>query len=132
MTLLIIFAIIVLAICLYGSHKNESYEQIQKRLAEEKHANDQKVDNLLEDLHNETRCIEAVIQAEIVGDETTKGAILTNTYKGPLPERRDDGGWLSIYDNLRILKIAGINHRQGISRYVGRVECALVPEPDNE
>ena len=132
MTLLIIFAIIVFAICLYGSRKNESYEQIQKRLAEEKYANDQKVDNLLVDLKNETRRIEAVIQAEIVGDETTKGAILTNTYKGPLPERRDDGGWLSIYDNLRILKIAGINHRQGISRYVGRVECALVPEPDNE
>ena len=40
MTLLIIFAIIVLAICLYGSRKNESYEQIQKRLAEEKYAND--------------------------------------------------------------------------------------------
>lgn len=35
-------------------------------------------------------------------------------------------------DNLRILKIAGINYRDGISRYVGRVNCALVPEPDNE
>ena len=127
MTLLVIFAIIVLSVCLYVSHKNESYEQIQKRLAEEKHANDQKVDNLLADLKNETRRIQAVIQAEIVCDETTKGAILTNTYKGPLPERRDDGGWLSIYDNLRILKIAGINHRHGISHYVGRVECALVP-----
>lgn len=128
MTLLIIFAIIVIAICLYGSRKNESYEQIQKRLAEEKYANDQKVDNL----QNDTRRIEAVIQAEIVGDMLTADAIKRNDYHGPLPERRDDGGWLSIYDNLRILKIAGINHRQGISRYVGRVECALVPEPDNE
>lgn len=132
MTLLIIFAIIVVAICLYGSHKNESYEQIQKRLAEEKHANDQKADNLLADLKNETCRIQALIQAEIVGDMLTADAIKRNDYHGPLPERRDDGGWLSIYDNLRILKIAGINHRQGISRYVGRVECALVPEPDNE
>lgn len=128
MTLLIIFGIIVFAICLYGSRKNESYEQIQKRLAEEKYANDQKVDNL----QNDTRRIEAVIQAEIVGDMLTVDAINRNDYHGPLPERRDDGGWLSIYDNLRILKIAGINHRQGISRYVGRVECALVPEPENE
>jgi len=37
-----------------------------------------------------------------------------------------------MFDNLRILKIVGINHRQGIGRYVGRVECAMVPEPDNE
>ena len=132
MTLLIIFAIIVFAICLYGSRKNESYEQIQKRLAEEKYANDQKVDNLLVDIKNETRRIQAVIQADIVGDHLTADRIKRNDYDGPLQERRDDGGWLSIYDNLRILKIAGINHRQGISRYVGRVECALVPEPDNE
>ena len=128
MTLLIIFAIIVFAICLYVSRKNESIEQIQKRLAEEKYANDQKVDNL----QNDTRRIQAVIQAGIVGDMLTADAINRNDYHGPLPERRDDGGWLSIYDNLRILKIAGINHRQGISRYVGRVECALVPEPENE
>ena len=90
------------------------------------------VDAMLFNLQNDTRRIEAVIQAEIVGDMLTMDSIRRNDYHGPLPERRDDGGWLSIYDNLRILKIAGINHRQGISRYVGRVECALVPEPDNE
>ena len=75
---------------------------------------------------------ETLIQADLVGDRKTLRAIDDKTYSGPLPERRDDGGWLSIYDNLRILKIAGINHRQGIKRYLGRVECALVPEPDNE
>ena len=90
------------------------------------------VDAMLDNLKNETRRIEAFIQAGIVGDTLTVSAIESGTYTGPLPERRADGGWLSIYDNLRILKIAGINHRQGISRYVGRVECALVPEPDNE
>ena len=90
------------------------------------------VDGLLEDLELETRRLQAIIQAGIVGDKFVPGAIESGSYTGALPERRDDGGWLSIYDNLRILKIAGINHRQGISRYVGRVECALVPEPDNE
>jgi len=75
---------------------------------------------------------QALIQAGIVGDSWAVDAINTGSYRGPLPEKRDDGGWLSIYDNLRILKIAGINHRAGIERYVGRVECALVPEPDNE
>lgn len=94
--------------------------------------NGNNVDAMLFNLQNDTRLIQAVIQAEIVGDMLTMDSINRNDYHGPLPERRDDGGWLSIYDNLRILKIAGINHRQGISRYVGRVECALVPEPDNE
>lgn len=94
--------------------------------------NGNNVDVMLDNLQNDTRRIQAVIQAEIVGDMLTMDSIKRNDYHGPLPERRDDGGWLSIYDNLRILKIAGINHRQGISRYVGRVECALVPEPDNE
>jgi hypothetical protein len=94
--------------------------------------NGDNVDAMLSNLQNDKRRIEAVIQAEIVGDMLTMDSVKRNDYHGPLPERRDDGGWLSIYDNLRILKIAGINHRQGISRYVGRVECALVPEPDNE
>ena len=89
-------------------------------------------DDLLVDLDLEARRMQAVIQAGIVGDKYVPGAIESGSYTGPLPERRADGGWLSIYDNLRILKIAGINHRQGISRYVGRVECALVPESDNE
>ena len=84
------------------------------------------------DLGTMAQRAQALIQAELVGDHLTETSINGGNYTGPLPERRADGGWLSIYDNLRILKIAGINHRQGISRYVGRVECALVPEPDNE
>ena len=79
-----------------------------------------------------SRKAEAMIQADIVGDIKTINSINDNSYSGPLPEKRSDGGFLSIYDNLRILKIAGINHRQGIDRYLGRVECALVPEPQNE
>ena len=84
------------------------------------------------DLGTMAQRAQALIQAELVGDHLTETSINAGNYTGPLPERRADGGWLSIYDNLRILKIAGINYRQGISRYVGRVACALVPEPDNE
>lgn len=79
-----------------------------------------------------TQKAEALIQANIVGDETIADAINADTYSGPLPEKRADGGWLSIFDNLRILNIAGINHRKNIEHYTGRVECALVPEPTNE
>ena len=133
MTFFLIIVLIVGAIIafIYLSDKNagKTYEQIQHEVAGESEHND---NTLLTDLQNETRRIQAFIQAGIVGDHLTETAINDGTYNGPLPERRGDGGWLSIYDNLRILKIAGINHRQNISRYVGRVECALVPEPDNE
>ena len=127
-TVLIVGAIIAF---MFLSDKNagKTYEQIQHEVAGETEPN---VDTLLADLQNETRCVEAFIQAGLVGDQFTIDAINAGSYNGPLPQKRSDGCWLSIYDNLRILKIVGINHRQGICRYVGRVECALVPEPDNE
>ena len=135
MTFFLIIVLITGAIIafMYLSEKNsgKDYGQIQREVAgiTESKVN---TDDMLANLQNETRRIEAFIQAGLVGDQFTIDAINAGSYNGPLPERRADGGWLSIYDNLRILKIAGINHRQGISRYVGRVECALVPEPDNE
>ena len=46
--------------------------------------------------------------------------------------RKNDGGWLSIFDNLRILKVVGMNFRQGMNRYKGFIDAALVPEPKNE
>lgn len=133
MTFFLIIVLIVGAIIafMYLSDKNagKDYGQVQREVAASMSGMYVKD---IPDLQNETRRIEAFIQAGIVGDTLTADSLSSGTYTGPLPERRDDGGWLSIYDNLRILKIAGINHRQGISRYVGRVECALVPEPDNE
>ena len=71
-------------------------------------------------------------QAEVAGNDLVRGAILSNTYTGPWPERRGDGGWLSIFDNLRIMKVAGMNFRQGMNRYKGFIDAALVPEPKNE
>ena len=75
---------------------------------------------------------EAATQAKESGHDDVYQAIMDNIYGGPLPERRSDGGWTSIFDDLRILSIAGINHRQNIVRYKGRNTVALVPEPSNE
>lgn len=133
MTFFLIIVLIVGAIIafMFLSEKNsgKDYGQVQREVAAS--MSGMYVKDMPDPL-DESRRIEAFIQAGIVGDHLTETAINDGTYNGPLPERLGDGGWLSIYDNLRILKIAGINHRQGISRYVGRVECALVPEPDNE
>ena len=129
-----LFLFSILAVCgialtiwyVANSGKEEkSYQQRQLEMAIA-------MDGGRADLGTMAQRAQALIQADIVGDHLTETSINAGTYTGPLPERRADGGWLSIFDNLRILKIAGINHRQGISRYVGRVECALVPEPDNE
>jgi len=75
---------------------------------------------------------EAATQAKESGHDDVYQAIMANTYDGALPERRSDGGWTSVFDDLRILSIAGINHRQNIVRYKGRNTIALVPEPSNE
>ena len=116
---------------------NQSYRQRQLEAAQriakaESEKRDAEHDDLLAKARQLMRQGEALIQAELAGKDTIRDAILSNSYSGPWPERRDDGGWLSVFDNLRILKIAGINRREGIDRYVGRVDCALVPEPDNE
>ena len=83
-------------------------------------------------LERESARIEALIQADEAGHEDVHKQLEDNTYTGPMPERRSDGGWTSIFDDLRILSIAGINHRQAISHYKGRNTVALVPEPKNE
>ena len=103
-----------------------TYEQTQREAA------GISADDIIANLNRETAKAEAFIQAGIVGDQKAIDDINAGCYNGPLPERRSDGGWFSIYDELRILKIAGINYRSGIAKYVGRVACALVPEPENE
>jgi hypothetical protein len=89
-------------------------------------------DELLRDAALMMQKIEAMIQADETGRADIRQQLESETYTGPLPERRNDGGWTSIFDDLRILSIAGINHSQGINRYTGRNTVALVPEPQNE
>ena len=128
-----IFIIILVAIVflIVNVSKNaNSHEDTQLELAAK--LNGKTDDELIKEAVGFMTRTEALKQAELCGDDHTKNAILNNTYKGPWPERRDDGGWLSIYDDLRILKVAGINYRTGIGRYKGFIDVALVPEPQNE
>ena len=136
MGILIFIIIVCVIVMMFKSlaHQHNSHEDVQRELAA-KYANQEQEksdDDLLANARLLMRKTEAMIQADLAGNQTVYDAIMSNNYSGPLPERRDDGGWLSVFENLRILKIAGINRREGIDRYVGRVDCALVPEPDNE
>lgn len=123
----IIMFIAIVVMIAQVSRQAQTHEDTQRELAQ-KLTNDE----LISELEQKKLNAEVMIQSMIVGDTDTYNAVLNNTYRGPWPEPRADGGYLSLYDNLRILKIAGINYRTGINRYLGRVMCALVPEPDNE
>ena len=123
----IVMFIAIVVMIAQVSRQAQSHEDTQRELAK-KLTNDE----LISKLEKKKLNAEVMIQSMIVGDTDTYNAVLNNTYRGPWPEPRADGGYLSLYDNLRILKIAGINYRTGINRYLGRVMCALVPEPDNK
>lgn len=134
---IIIFLIIVgIMILMFKAlaHQDNSHVHVQRELAAKYAPSEPEKsdDDLIAEAQRLIRLIEVKTQADIVGDTLTSEQVNKGTYQGKLPERRDDGGWLSIYDNLRILKIAGINHRKGIAQYVGRTDCALMPEPQNE
>ena len=75
---------------------------------------------------------EVMIQAKMMGDTATYDSAMNQTYDGNFPEPREDGAWTSIYDDLRILKIAGMSYRGDLSAYVGQFKGVLVPEPTND
>ena len=116
---------------------NRSHEDVQKEIAVNMYGGMPAVtsglnDEPVIDVEKECARIEALIQAREAGRDDVHQQIEDGTYTGPWPERRSDGAWTSIFDDMRILSIAGINHRQGIVRYKGRNMAALVPEPTNE
>ena len=131
--MVVLLFVIIIGLCvlyfwhLYTMHNDSAQKELAAKY--DQHQND---DEILADIELMTKKAQAVIQANLSGHEVVADAINSGSYTGPLPEKRDDGGWLSVFDNLRILKIAGINHRKNICQYAGRVECALVPEPSNE
>ena len=130
MTLILCLIVIGVVIIVLVKTAQTNHQDVQQELANKMYGSGNS--DIVADLETEIRRAQALIQANIAGDRFAADAINTGSYTGPLPEKRSDGGWLSIFDNLRILKIAGINHRSGIGKYVGRAECALVPEPENE
>lgn len=124
---LIIFAVIVSIVAVVVKKENDE-EQAQQAATKPEPIKD----DPLVVAQRLLALTEAATQAKESGHDDVYQAIMANTYDGPLPERRTDGGWTSIFDDLRILSIAGINHRQNIVRYKGRNTVALVPEPSNE
>ena len=133
------FVIIVggLILLVFMVDSNRSHEDVQKEIAVNMYGGMPAVtsglnDKPVIDVEKECARIEALIQASESGHDNVHQQIEDGTYTGPLPERRSDGAWTSIFDDLRILSIAGINHRSNIVRYKGRNMIALVPEPTNK
>ena len=131
-----LFVIIVggLILLVFFFDSNRSHEDVQEVIAVNMYGGMPAVTSGLNDKPQPelSATLEMLRQATLMEDAETIKAINDGTYDGKLPERRSDGGWLSVYDDLRILGIAGINHRQRIGSYMGRVDVALVPEPGNE
>ena len=104
----------------------KSHEEVQKELA----ARYTPVGVLVKNAVDFLEKAEALRQAEIMNDEKTFSAIRNETYQGPWPERRGGDGWLSIYDDLRILNVAGMSFRQGIGRYTDiNLNLSICPSP---
>ena len=137
MVFLFVFIVGGLILLVFFLDSNRSHEDVQKEIAVNMYGGMPAVTSGLNDkpvLDVEKECarIEALIQASESGHDDVHQQIEDGTYTGPWPERRSDGAWTSIFDDLRILSIAGINHRSNIVRYKGRNMIALVPEPSNE
>lgn len=124
-----VIAIIIVTVVVMVCNKQAEDERQQQQ--QEQNPEPVK-DDPLADVQRMLALTEAATQAKESGHDDVYQAIMADTYDGPLPERRTDGAWTSIFDDLRILSIAGINHRQNIVRYKGRNMVALVPEPKNE
>ena len=126
---MLVVLVIVFLVLIFRQQSN--YEEVQRNVAISMYGEPEQ-DKPVIDVEKECARIEALIQASESGHNDVHQKIEDGIYTGPWPERRSDGAWTSIFDDMRILSIAGINHRQGIVRYKGRNMAALVPEPSNE
>lgn len=130
----LIVGVVVFLVSLF--RKDSTYEETQRNVAVSMYGGAPVVEHdepdIAAQLEKECARIEALIQAAEAGHDDVHQQIEDGTYTGPWPERRSDGALTSIFDDLRILSIAGINHRQAISHYKGRNTVALVLEPKNE
>ncbi len=120
----------------YMDRENKKLKEQRERMEEEERCERERKEaediKLMNDLKKKAAEIEVMKQAKMMGDTDTYDAAMKLTYHGKLPEQREDGAWTSIYDDLRILKIAGMNYRGNLSAYVGQFKGVLVPEPKNE
>lgn len=100
--------------------------QEQKAIAEKEHR------EFMANVKRQMQLMEVLRQAKLVGDKESEADILNGNYDGKLPEELSNGMWTSVFDNLTILNIAGINYRGNLSAYVGDFNGVLVPEPKND
>ena len=135
-TSIIVTAIGIIALILYL--KWDTYNAVrlkrekEKREAEELERQRKENEEILAKARRLAALAEVMKQAKMMGDTATYDAAMKLTYDGNLPEEREDGAWTSIYEDLRIFKIAGIKYRGNLSAYVGNFRGTLVPEPKNE
>ena len=130
---LVIFSCFVIWMTSWSHKYNHRREEYLKRKAEDAHAEKERQNrDIIEQSYRLAALTEVFRQAKIMGDTATIDKVENDSYDGPLPERRDDGAYLSIYDDLRILSVAGINYRGNLTAYVGHFNGVLVPEPKNE
>ena len=130
---IVIFLWFVVRMTSWSTRYNQRREEYLKRKAEDAHAEKERQDrDIIEQSYRLAALTEVLRQARLMGDTATIDKVENDAYDGPLPERRDDGAYLSIYDDLRILPVAGINYRGNLTAYVGHFNGVLVPEPKNE
>lgn len=118
-SIIIVIAIIIFAV-----------KHAKKPSKSKTHSN-KSTDEILAEANHLILLMEVKRQAEEHGDTDTVQAVLNMTYKGPLPQKKPDGSFSSIYANYLRCKIAGINYREGTEAYVGKFIGSLKPEPTN-
>ena len=110
--------------------KREAY--MKRKSAEARAEQERKDREAIEQGYRAAALIEVLRQSKIMGDVATINKLESGNYEGPLPGLRDDGVYLSLYDDLRILRVAGVNYRGDLSAYVGHFRGTLKPEPTND
>lgn len=128
-----LIAAIIAGIVLFKEYCDNKYrEKIAEEERERKAIAEQKHRELMANIKRQTQLMEVLRQAKLVGDKETEADILNGNYDGKLPEELSNGMWTSVFENLTILNIAGINYRGNLSAYVGDFNGVLVPEPKND
>lgn len=125
------FAIVILLINWDSKRSAWLRKEQEEREREEAETKQRENEALMEKTRRLVALTEVINQSKMMGDTATYDAAMKLAYDGNLPEQREDGAWTSIYDDLRILKIAGMNYRGDLSAYVGQFKGVLVPEPTN-
>lgn len=120
----------------YMDRENKKVKEQRERMEEEERCERERKEaediKLMNDLKKMAAKIEVMNQAKAVGDDKTVEAIMNENYHGMIPEKHADGLYPSMYPNLMILKIAGINYRGNLSAYVGKFKGVLKSEPKND